>query len=168
VSLRIYLKSALCDDRDKRVWSANGWRGEDVWRVEFEYHHKRSRPVLPANFECPRDVDVLWSDALARIRMCECPPRTYSQQNKAPTHPWWTALGKAKRLTRRRGDLHLTPASEAERNLASLKRLVDRSGVDMLEVYVRHIIRSASLQGRRVVVTAHAVEETTHGEEREA
>ena len=160
VSLRIYLKTAKCDDRDKRIWSSHGWCGEDVWRVEYEFHHKRSRPVLPDSFECPRDIGVLWADALARVRMCEVPPRTCSQQNKAPTHPWWLALGRAKRLTRRRGELHVTPASEAERNMASLKRLVDRSGVDMLDAYIRHIMRTARVQGRRV-----AVEETaTHGE----
>lgn len=168
VTLRIYKKSEHCDSADKALWSANGWGGEDVWRVEYEYHNKVSRPVLPDNFSCPRDVAVLWADALARVRMCSVPPRSCSQQNKAPTHPWWVALGSAARLTRKRGELTATPQTERARLMASLARLLDKADPSMLGAFAGCIAR----QQRMMTATLHergvtAEESRDNGEGRE-
>lgn len=162
VTLRIYKKSELCDRHDKAVWSANGWKGEDVWRVEYEYHNRPNRPVLEDGFTCPGGIPSLWSDGLARVRMCSVPPRTCSQQNKAPTHPWWLALGTAARHTRRRGELTAVAKTARERAVASLKRLVDKNDPELLAVFAAHIGRMQRLHFGKVL--PGTAQENKHGE----
>lgn len=105
--LRIYNKSAgPHTDADCEVWRRHGWDGRTpVWRIEYEFH-TRALAAWP-DLQLPRDVGLLWADGLARIRMCDQPPTRYAEQNKAPTHPWWRALGDARRATRcrARGDV---------------------------------------------------------------
>lgn len=168
VTLRIYKKSELCTAEDKAVWSKNGWKGEDVWRVEYEYHSKPSRKVIEDDFACPEDIGTLWSDGLARVRMCSVPPRTCSQQNKAPTHPWWSALGNAKRLTRRRGELTAVGISERARAMASLARLVDRVGHEMLPAFAGYVARMRRLHGDKLPDLGEAQEEKQNGKGKQA
>lgn len=126
MKLRIYNKTRECDERDRQQWAKNGWTGGDVWRVEYQINER----ALPRELELPRDVDRMWADALARYRMCAVDPRTYSQQNKAPTHDVWTALGSARKLTRRRSAM--PPPRDEARHLRSLERLMEAAGPRLL------------------------------------
>lgn len=127
VLLRIYLKSSApnLEERTRSTWRQNGWDGRSpVWRIEYELHTR----ALPANTTLPRDVPVLWADCLARIRMCVSDPRAASASNRrrVPTHPWWVALGRPERLSRR-GGRPVAPLADAE--LARLDRALDRLAV---------------------------------------
>jgi len=139
VLLRIYDKteSNNLTERDRQHWRQNGWNGSSkVWRLEYEFHTK----ALPQNLELPRDTLALWSDGLARIRMCDVPPRTCCEQNKAPTNALWLSLGTAEKLTRRRCDLAVTtPEETVRRALDALDRIAVRGGVDMLERLVTRL-----------------------------
>ena len=146
VMLRIYLKSAKCTERDKNRWLENGWNGrDDVWRIEYEFHRK----ALPA-LSLPRDVMKLWCDGLARIRMCAVPPRSYAEQNRAPTHPWWQSLGQPRKLTRRAVDM-AGPPSEATQVelLRALDRLAARGGGCFLAKMMERLERSIVSRKKR-------------------
>lgn len=141
VTLKIYRKTSAknLDDRTREMWRRHGWNGQsDVWRIEYTFGAK----ALPRDVHIPRDVDALWADGLARIRMCAVPPRTCSQQNKAPTHPWWVALGRPRRLSRTRSDLPVV-ASEmtVRRAVEALDRLCVRSGVEVLPALLLRLQR---------------------------
>jgi len=145
VMLRIYLKSVAknLDERTREHWRANGWNGRSpVWRIEYELHSR----ALPKNTTLPRDVPALWADCLARIRMCSADPRTASKSNqrRVPTHPWWTALGQAERLTRRGGrPTAPLPAGDLARLEAALDRLAVSAGVDYLPRLMARLKRHA-------------------------
>ena len=144
VLLRIYAKSesSKVTERDRSTWKANGWNGRDtVWRVEYELHTK----ALPHTLALPGDVPTLWADCLARIRMCETPPRLCTQQNKARTHPWWLALGTARRYTRRRTELTKGLMEPRVAQLvAALDRLLVRGGHGTVELFLRRLAKLKS------------------------
>lgn len=139
--LRIYLKSESNNltERDTNRWRENGWNGrDDVWRIEYEIHTK----AIPKNTVIPGDVGVLWADCLARIRMCETPPRLHCEQNKCPTHPWWLSLGRAERRGRILSRVVLPPGrGELQAALAALDRLAARSGPGLLEAMMVRLQR---------------------------
>lgn len=154
--LRIYLKSKHCTEDDRHRWARHGWDGSDVWRIEYELHTRalprdKRRQTLVA---LPEQVPVLWNDALARIRMCEQPPRGLSQQNKAKTAALWRALAIGQgvhgpvRMTRMQGDLPLPPIVDREAVMASLHRLETRAGVAMLPMMIRKLLLSQRLARR--------------------
>ena len=139
VMLRIYKKTERCSERDKMRWLEHGWNGrDDVWRIEFEFHRK----ALPEGLELPRDVGALWADGLARIRMCAVNPRTFCEQNRAPTHPWWAALGQPAKLTRRAVDMAGPPREQTRAEiLRALDKLAVRGGVALLDAMVSRLQR---------------------------
>lgn len=138
VLLRIYLKSKSKNlkERERQTWQSNGWDGRsDVWRIEYEMHTK----AIPRGTELPRDTSLLWGDCIRRIRMCECPPRQYSQQNKAPTHPWWKALGAPARVTRARSRVRRDDREGLDDILRDLDALSARAGVMVMPLMLQHL-----------------------------
>lgn len=128
--LRIYLKSAQCTDADRIVWQRNGWSGGDVWRVEYQINER----ALPAGLRLPEDVGSLLTDALSRYRMCKVNPRTYAEQNKAPTHRVWEILqtmGTGGKLTRRRRQTAVVRRDDRV-HVDALDRLMKTAGVLLL------------------------------------
>jgi len=141
--LRIYMKSERCNERDKQRWLEHGWNGrDDVWRIEYEFHRK----AIPDGVRVPQDVNALWADGLARIRMCAVPPRTYAEQNRAPSHEWWDALGAPRKLTRRAVDMAGPPSeAKAEELLRALDKLAARGGGCFVARMMERLERSASI-----------------------
>ena len=137
--LRIYCKSkdGMHTERDSAMWHANGWNGKsDVWRLEYEFHTR----AIPKDLVLPRDTGMLWADALARIRMCAVPPRQYSQQNKAPTHPRWISLGRPSRRTRVKGELAPDLVELKTRQVVeALEKLTVRAGVALLPMMIARL-----------------------------
>lgn len=152
--LRIYLKTAAknLQERDRQVWLENGWDGRsEVWRIEYEFKRRAISPFeSAAGFELPAAMPAMWADALARIRMCAADPKSYCEQNKAPTHAWWKALGSPCRKTRpRRRDLTEASAERPERFLRDLDRLASRAGVPLLPLLVARLKRIAKTSGAK-------------------
>lgn len=149
VMLRIYLKSRRCNERDKMRWLEHGWNGRDeVWRIEYEFHRKALAGL--ADLHLPRDVPNLWADGLARIRMCAVPPRSYAEQCRAPTHPWWCALGSPRKLTRRAVDMTGAPNEPTMRELENaLDRLMVRGGIASLPRLLSRLTRAMTGAGVR-------------------
>ena len=143
--LRIYLKSEAKNltERDTNRWRENGWNGRDnVWRIEYELHTK----AIPQGVELPRDIAPLWADCLARIRMCESPPRMHCEQNKCPTHPWWLSLGRAERRGRVLSRVVLPPGrGELQAAMAALDRLAAKGGPGLLEAMMVRLQRHRDL-----------------------
>lgn len=146
VMLRIYLKSEHCNERDRERWREHGWSGRtQVWRIEYEFHKR----AIPQDITLPDDVGRMWSDGLARIRMCAVPPRTYCEQNKAPTHPWWKALGHPVRVTRRACDLAKPDEATVKTLEAALDRLCVRGGAGVVPVLLRRLLRHNEGVGKK-------------------
>lgn len=140
--LRIYNKTRECNERDRERWTMSGWSGADVWRVEAQIRERG----LPRNLLLPECVGVLWNDALARFRMCERNPRTFSQQNKAPTHELWKMLGRPERLARkRRADVPWT-ASDDE-HVRRFERLMTAAGARLLPHLLARLERAIVASG---------------------
>lgn len=142
--LRIYNKTTECNDRDREQWTMNGWSGADVWRVEAQVRERG----LPRNLSLPEHVGALWNDALARYRMCARNPRTYSQQNKAPTHDLWRLLGNPERLTRmRRAEVPWT--GRDDEHVRRLERLMTAAGARLLPHLLARVERAMLASGGR-------------------
>lgn len=79
------------------VWTANGWRGQEVVRVEFE----RKREGVAVNgcdsikgfADITDRLDKWWADSLARVRVLAKRRDAYSEVNDVPTNEAWSALG---------------------------------------------------------------------------
>lgn len=138
--LRIYKKSSKCTDQDRWGWALNGWSGGDVWRIEYELHDR----ALGENLHVPECAMSLWSDGLARYRMCTTNPRTFIQQNMAPTHELWRQLGDPRKLTRRRAPL---PPHRDDAITRAFERLVARTPQGQLHDLLRRLQHAVTLAG---------------------
>jgi len=130
VCLRIYMKSVQKDSLPRYLleeWRRNGWKGEAVTRVEFEFKKEAVEGLTVDTLEGA--VGPLWADGLARLRLCARRPELYSQRNKAPTCEGWKRLGVMEKQERKRKSKE--PADWAERCVAAMLRRMAKSGVDV-------------------------------------
>lgn len=101
--LRVYEKESN-DGRLWEVWTAHGWTGGDLTRVEFELRRRMIDRLWPDPVSgdiwhiTPSAWQLLlhrtWADCLTRCRLCLYPPENFAKNANAPTDGRWQMLGE--------------------------------------------------------------------------